>query len=503
MTTEIGSVGSQASDVLRLIAKGKRISFVSGNFNVVHPGHLRLFKFAQELGDVLVVGVNADGAPGVTLPMDLRLENVSSISRVDHVVALDAPPEVFIEALKPDFVVKGKEFEDKKNPEKSVVEAYGGQLVFSSGELRFSSLSLLERDYSETNLSAVRKPRDFPFRYAFDMEDLRTTLAKFAGLRILVIGDLIVDDYITCDALGMSQEDPTIVVTPIETKTFVGGAGVVAAHARGMGADVRYCSVVGDDDAARFATEVLSKQGVALDQFLDGSRPTTRKQRFRALNKTLLRVNHLRQHPVSRDIQEQMLASVEAALPTTDLILFSCFNYGCLPQPLVEAITERALARSVMMSADSQASSQLADISRFANMTLITPTEREARLALNDFESGLAVISERLQDKARAKNLVITLGAEGMLININKEGAFLTDRLPAFNISPKDVAGAGDSFFTSASMALCVGADIWQSSYLGAMAAALQVSRVGNTPLNTEELVAEIDDRRFDVSEHV
>lgn len=335
------------------------------------------------------------------------------------------------------------------------------------------------------------------------MQDLRSTLAKFAGLRVLVIGDLIVDDYITCDALGMSQEDPTIVVTPIETKTFVGGAGVVAAHARGMGAEVRYCSVVGDDDAARYATDQLLRQGVALDQFVDVSRPTTRKQRFRALNKTLLRVNHLRQHPVSHEIQEQMLASVEAALPHTDLILFACFNYGCLPQALVEAISERALARSVMMAADSQASSQLADISRFRNMTLITPTEREARLALNDFELGLAVISERLHSKAFAKNLVITLGAEGMLINVKNDGEFRTDRLPAFNVSPKDVAGAGDSFFTSASMALCAGADVWQSSYLGAMAAALQVSRVGNTPLNTSELVAEIDDVRFDASEHV
>src|SRR3954468_13828236 len=123
MMSESGNVGSQASDILRSIAKGKRISFVSGNFNVVHPGHMRLFKFAQELGDVLVVGVNADGAPGVTLPMELRLENVSSISRVDHVVPLDVPPEKFIEALKPDFVVKGKEFENKDNPEKAAVES--------------------------------------------------------------------------------------------------------------------------------------------------------------------------------------------------------------------------------------------------------------------------------------------------------------------------------------------------------------------------------------------
>src|SRR5450432_67030 len=80
----------------------KSMSFVSGNFNVVHPGHLRLLKFAAELADVLVVGVNSDGAPGVTLPMELRLENVSSIAMVDHAVPLDTRAEVFIAALRPD-----------------------------------------------------------------------------------------------------------------------------------------------------------------------------------------------------------------------------------------------------------------------------------------------------------------------------------------------------------------------------------------------------------------
>ena len=225
MGTENKDVGALADDILRSIAKGKKISFVSGNFNVVHPGHLRLLKFAAELADVLIVGVNSDTAPGVTLPMELRLENVRSITMVNHVAALECSPEEFIAALKPNFVVKGKEFESRDNPEKGVVETYGGRLVFSSGELRFSSLSLLEREYSEPNLSAVRKPRDYPFRYAFQMPDLRAMLNKFSGLRVLVIGDLIVDDYITCDPIGMSQEDPTIVVTPIETKTFVGGAG--------------------------------------------------------------------------------------------------------------------------------------------------------------------------------------------------------------------------------------------------------------------------------------
>src|SRR5437868_5232026 len=132
----------------------KSIAFVSGNFNVVHPGHLRLLKFAAEQADVLVVGVNSDKVNGVTLPQDVRLENVQSISLVDYAVSLDLPAHTFIAELKPNLVVKGKEFETRFNPEQAAVDSYGGRLVFSSGELRFSSLSLLEREYSGADLTA-------------------------------------------------------------------------------------------------------------------------------------------------------------------------------------------------------------------------------------------------------------------------------------------------------------------------------------------------------------
>jgi rfaE bifunctional protein kinase chain/domain len=475
----------------------KSIAFVSGNFNVVHPGHLRLLKFAAEQADALVVGVNSDEASGVTLPQDMRLENVRSISMVEYAIGLEVPADTFISELKPDVVVKGKEFETRINPEQAAVDSYGGRLVFSSGELRFTSLSLLEREYSGADIMAIRKPVDFPERHGFDISGLKSTLAKMSGMRVLVIGDLIVDDYITCDAVGMSQEDPTIVVIPIVSRTFVGGAGGVSAHARGLGADVRYCTIVGEDECAKFALDSLEEQGVRCIHFADSTRPTTRKQRFRALNKTLLRVNYLRHHPASADIQRRMLTAIEEALAKCDLVLLSCFNYGCLPQDLVDAITVKARAAGAMIAADSQASSQLGDVSRFKGMALITPTEHEARLALNDFESGLAAVGERLIAKACAENLVITLAAEGMLINALHDGALSTDRLPAFNLSPKDVSGAGDSFFMAAAMALRVGADIWQSSYLGALAAALQVSRLGNIPLTVADLVTEIDGTNF------
>jgi rfaE bifunctional protein kinase chain/domain len=483
----------RAADQIRRKLGGKGpIVFVSGNFNILHPGHLRLLSFAAEVGGPLVVGVNADDTVGVTMAQADRLAGIRAIGAVAEAVALAEPAENFISRFKPEIVVKGLEYAGQVNPEQSAVEAYGGRLVFSSGEARFASRSLLEREYSETQFSAIRKPADYPARNDFRVVDLARLPPRFAKLRVVVVGDLIVDEYISCDPLGMSQEDPTIVVSPIESKMFVGGAGIVAAHARGLGAQARYFGVVGNDESATFARDALQRYGVAAELFVDSTRPTTRKQRYRAWGKTLLRVNHVRQHEIEPDQQQRFLESVSAALGDADVLLFSDFNYGCLPQRLVEALADRARKHNVMMAADSQASSQLSDIARFRGMSLITPTEREARLALRDADSGLVILADRLQKAADAGHVVVTLGAEGLLIHGRQGDSYRTERLPAFNAVPKDVAGAGDSFFICTTLALRAGADIWTAAYLGSLAAACQVSRVGNLPLTVNELLTEI-----------
>jgi rfaE bifunctional protein kinase chain/domain len=496
---EVGGVdpsaemSSIAANIRRRAPRNARIVFVSGNFNIVHPGHLRLLQFAADCGEYLVVGVNGDTSHGVTVRADMRLEGVRAISIVNYAFLLQEPPEAFIARLQPNLVVKGKEHEDRPNPEQAAVDQYGGKLMFGSGEVRFSSLDLLRREFQETTHSTIRKPPEFPQRHGFRVPDLKPLLSKLRGIRIVVIGDLIVDEYITCDPLGMSQEDPSIVVTPLDSVRFVGGAGIVAAHARGLGAEVRYFGVKGDDDAGRFAEATLQDYGVEADLIADSSRPTTLKQRYRAAGKTLLRVSHLRQHDIGHDIAENLFARVRARLPMADLIIFSDFSYGCLPQYLVDRLVHMAQESGVMGTADSQASSQVGDISRFRNMELITPTEREARLALRDFNAGLVVLADALAKKANARNVVLKLGAEGMLVLAQEGDTYVTDRLPAFNTAPKDTAGAGDSFLACASMALRGGLGLWQSVYLGALAAACQVSRVGNSPLSQADLVTEID----------
>jgi rfaE bifunctional protein kinase chain/domain len=315
-------------------------------------------------------------------------------------------------------------------------------------------------------------------------------IADFARLRVLVIGDLIIDEYITCDPLGMSQEDPTIVVTPIDSKLFLGGAGVVAAHAAGLGADVAFISVCGDDPVAYFARMGLAKAGVKAHLMVDSTRPTTLKQRYRCKGKTLLRVSHLHQGGIGAVLQNKLLANVRRRIKKCDLLVFSDFNYGCLPNDLLDKLIEIGRAYQVPMVADSQSSSQVGDISRFKGMSLITPTEREARISTRDHESGLVVLAERLRAQARARNMLLKLGEEGVLVQSQKPRSrdAQTDRLPALNSSPRDVAGAGDSMLISSSMALASGADIWTAAAIGALAAAVQVGRVGNTPLQSHEL---------------
>lgn len=481
---------------IKQLAKNKKIVFVSGKFNILHPGHLRLLKFAKDNGDFLVVAIDNNNSDDILIDAELRLEALRHSLLVDYSFVMTIDVLEVINELKPAIVVKGNEHEDKFNKEFDIVKSYGGKLIFGSGDIRFSSLSLLQNEFKNVDISNIHKPLEYINRNKINANRLINTLDKFSTLNVLVIGDTIVDEYKTCEPLGMSQEDPTIVVGPISSDIFLGGAGIVAAHASGLGANVDFITVLGDDENTKIVQDKLNDYNINAYIYKDTTRPTTLKQRFRANGKTLLRVNHLKQHHISKEIQDQIIFDLEKNIREKDLIVFSDFSYGCLPQRLINKITELALEYGIMMVADSQSSSQTGDISKFYNMALVTPTEREARLAVNDFESGLIILAEKLRKKSNIKNIFITLGSEGVLIHANNdnntEETWITDQIPALNSSPKDVSGAGDSLLISSSMALVSGLSVFESVYIGSLAAATQVGRVGNIPLNIEELKKEL-----------
>ena len=127
-------------------------------------------------------------------------------------------------------------------------------------------------------------------------------------------------------------------------------------------------------------------------------------------------------------------------------------------------------------------------------MDLITPTEHEARISLRNNQSGLVVLAEDLKKISKAKNILLKMGEEGLLIHANKNHypKWFTDKIYALNSNPKDVSGAGDSLFITAAMTLASGGNIWEAAGLGSIAAAVQVSRVGNTPLIKKDIISHI-----------
>lgn len=464
---------------------------VTGRFNILHPGHIRLLKFAKELGGKLFVGVESDKKAGshAYVHEKLRIESLKSNNWVDECFIYNHSVEEIIHKYDINIVVKGKEHEKKFNEELEIIKKRNGKLIFSSGESVFSSVDLITKEFSEIDSNSIKIPIDYLERHNFSLEKLNSILSNFSKVKVCVIGDLIMDEYITCQALGMSQEDPTIVVTPIHSTTFMGGAGIVAAHASGLGAEVEFITVVGNDSVKDLALNKLKEYNVKSNLFIDESRPTTLKQRFRSKGKTLLRVSHLHQGPISNELQKEILNTLELKLNSIDLFVFSDFNYGCLPQDLVDEIIKLIKLKKpeIMLVADSQSSSQIGDISRFKNMNLITPTEHEARISTKNYEDGLVILSEEVKRLSQSSNVLLKLGEEGLLINSDNRN-FLTDKIGALNTSPKDVSGAGDSLLITSALALACGGTIWEAAFMGSLAASIQVGRVGNTPLSSKEL---------------
>lgn len=178
--------------------------FVSGSFNVLHPGHLRLLRFAKECGERLIVAVYSDriAANGAHVPEQLRLEGLQSVSWVDDAFIADEPVTSVITRLRPDIVVKGKEHESCFNPELAVLEQYGGRLMFSSGETAFSSLDLIRKEFREFDPRSISLPHEYLARHGIDSARLSGLLQHFSKMKVCVVGDLIIDEYITCQPLG-------------------------------------------------------------------------------------------------------------------------------------------------------------------------------------------------------------------------------------------------------------------------------------------------------------
>ena len=467
--------------------KNKKI-FVSGNFNILHPGHLRLLQFAKKLGQSLIVGVNADKIAGKAayIKQNLRINNIKNLDFVDKVVLIKDLKKTIL-SEKPNIIVKGKEFRYETNIEEDLAKKISAELVFSSGNINYSSENLLKNELFENQIK-FHLTKDFIKRKKIHISKMINNINKIKKLNVCVVGDVIIDEYITSNVLGASNEEPCLVLNPISSKKYIGGAGIVASHFSSLGAKTYLFSVTGNDQNNKFLEKELKKNKVKSHLYKDIIRPTTLKQRFKVRNSSLARISYLSEEIASIKVQNKIFNSIKKIIKKIDVLVFSDFNYGCLPQNLVDRLTKICNENKVLVSADSQSSSQIGDISRFKNTELITPTEKEARISLKNNNDGLVVLSTKLQKLSAAKNIILTLNAEGILVfNMKNKKEYSVDRLPALNNNPKDVSGAGDSLLVMSTAFLALKSNIWEAALAGTLFASLQSSTIGNQPIKLSE----------------
>jgi rfaE bifunctional protein kinase chain/domain len=425
--------------------------------------------------------------------MRWRSGALKGIPYVNEVVYFEGSLKEIILNLKPKYLLRGTEFQEAHFPDLETLTKCGGELVFSSGTYFFSSDDqIIER--SSRGIVQKQSIPSFFERNNFKSSDIIDIVSHFSTKKVLVIGDSIVDEIVMCHPLGMSQEEPSVVVTPIESKRFIGGAAIVASHAATMGAKTTLVSIRGKDGAGDWIENELSQIGVEEFFVTESHRRTTLKTRFRSGQHTLFRLTNVSTDLIAGVTRRKILDKMLEKIETLDAIIFSDFSYGLFDRELTSEIIEIAKKHKVFTAADSQTSSQIGDLSKFKGVDLITPTEKEARNELKDENSGLVQIAEDLRNYMNCKSIILKLGADGILLH-GKEtfGEILkTDKVEALNSSPVDVSGAGDSLLASATLSLIVDNNLYKAGLIGSIAAAIQVSRTGNVPISLDELRDEI-----------
>lgn len=479
----------------------KKVIMCHGVFDVVHPGHLRHLLYAKSKADILIASITADahiskGQYRPHIPQDLRALNLAAFEIVDYVIIdSEATPLKNISRLQPDFFAKGYEYTadnttPKTHEEKEVLESYGGKIIFTPGDIVYSSTKLIDLAPPSIRLETLLT---LMHRHKLTFGSLRGSLDKLKGKKVHVVGDTIVDSYTQTAMIGGQAKTPTMSVLYERRDDYIGGAAVVAEHLRAAGAQVVFSTVLGDDALKDFVLNGLKKSGVECRPVIDSTRPTTNKNAIVAGGYRLLKIDTLDNRTISDEILDKLAKTVKGT--SCDAVVFSDFRHGIFNRRTIPRLV-KAIPPKAYKVADSQVASRWGNITEFKNFDLITPNEREARFALADQDSGIRPLASALYDSANCKTLILKLGERGVLTCRSKNHEFLDSFavVDSFVDRLVDAVGAGDALLAYATLAMLVTKSDTVATIIGSMAAACECERDGNVPITPGDVHKKIDD---------
>jgi rfaE bifunctional protein kinase chain/domain len=319
------------------------------------------------------------------------------------------------------------------------------------------------------------------------VENPKELIARFSKVKILIIGDVMLDRYWWGSVSRISPEAPVPVVQLEKTSLVPGGAANVAVNIAALGATPHLIGVVGDDDEGKFLSEILNKSNISPDLLLKlEERPTTVKTRIVAHNQHVVRIDNEKTNFLQAEQEEALWLSIENKLNNVDLVVISDYAKGLLSRSLLARLITSARKNNKHILIDPKGK----DYTKYAGATLLTPNRREAREACN-FEDqqtidDVATAGKTLISRINLQALLITQGEDGMTLFQDGEAPV---HFPTKARTVYDVTGAGDTVIAALAVAMAAGASLLQAAELSNISAGLVVEEVGTTTINQEKLI--------------
>jgi rfaE bifunctional protein nucleotidyltransferase chain/domain len=515
---KIMSLEAVARELDRLRRDGRKVVQCHGCFDLLHIGHIKHLQAARRMGDALVVTITPDryvgkGPGRPAFPEGLRAEAVAALDCVDFVaIDRERSAAAAIRLLRPDYYVKGQEFESLPRPpsrlqmEIEAVQEVGGQMCFTHEEV-FSSTALLaaldggdgptDRRAAAPAAGAVLEESPGPhpravhdalpdearrfvdaFRTRHRVADVLAGLAALRDLRVLVIGEAIVDEYRYCVPLGKSPKEAIVTSREVRQERHAGGALACANHVAGFCRAVDLVTALGAEPAVEPFLRAALRPNVTPRFVIHPDAPTITKRRYLwepDLVK-LFEVAVLDDAPLPAPLEEELLRHLDGALPGYDLVIVADYGHGLLGARAAAVLAGRARFLAVNTQANA-ANLGFNLITKYPRADYACIDEPEIRLALGERWRPVPELADALCARLAATAVSVTRGRAGAL-TAGRTG--VRWEVPALSRAVVDRMGAGDAYLPLTAPGVAAGLSLDLVALLGGIAGALAVQVVGN-----------------------
>ena len=478
---------------------GKLIVQCHGVFDLLHRGHVEHLEEAKTYGDILIVSVTSDehvnkGPGRPVFPVEVRAMMLAALEIVDFVLISRSPIAVpSIDMIRPHSFVKGPDYielaaDSTGNIQREVdaVEKYGGAVVFTEAATMSSStiVNAAGLAHSDQLSQWLREARG-----KISEENIDAWFSDIKSLKVLVVGETIIDKYVSCEALGKTSKDPILAFLQGEEESQLGGAIAVARHLAGLGAQTTLLSRLGTDQEGT-ETKLRLKEDVGISTIFHESEHTQTivKRRFvdQATGAKVFETYEMSDAPASEAMDDDFCNLLDEVLNDFDLILVADYGHGLMSEKVLEKLL--TAKGTIAVNTQSNAGNRgFNSISRYPRVDILCLNGSELQLELKKKHTTITELMPGLGDDLGADWVAVTEGAKGLALWGAQKGV---SQMPAFTEEVRDRVGAGDALFATVSVLLKIGVPPEGVGLFGNLAGASMVSNLGNrNSINATALV--------------